>query len=277
MKVSCIIPAYNEAQRITYILEFLLSYSRIDEVVVVDDGSSDSTAKVVQDFIDQHRCSPRYKLIINSKNQGKGRAVAVGLTQAKGDVIVFCDADIFSIDASCFDKLIQNLSPQNRMVVLDTSFIRRFPLSITGMVRLWSGQRACYRSDLLQLDWTMAGNYALESWLNAQYLNQNWGALYVFAYGADSVLQFEKQPKGKGLDFYMRINKEIFGRFSVGQLLWQRLNSPIQQISFAYFVRSPVWVRIALAPLTLSIESIHGFWLCIAANLYYLNKFLRSH
>ncbi len=267
-KVTCIVPAYNEAERIDYILNFLSSYQRIDEVIVVNDGSTDNTKSVVESLIENNS---KFKFINKINNEGKGAAIKDGLTEASGDIIIISDADIFRIDNNCFDVLIDNLNNNVRMVVLDTSFIRRFPLSITGMTRLWSGQRSFYKEDLSKLDWDKAYGYALESSLNDQYISKSLKCKYVFAFGADSALQFEKKGSGfEGVAFYLKISSEIFSRYGVLRLLWQRINSPINAISFAYFVKYPKWIRIVLSPFTLSMESIYGVFICIYSNILYL-------
>lgn len=269
-KVSCIVPAHNESSRIEYILHFLSSYSRIDEVVVVNDGSSDDTAKVIEQFINEFG-QAKFKFLNKKKNEGKGAAIKDGLDLVTGEIVIMSDADIFRINNKCFDVLIDNLDNQTRMVVLDTSFIRKFVLSITGMTRLWSGQRSFFTKELRQIDWDKAKGYALESSINDQYISNNWRSKYVFAFGAESALQFEKKGGSKnGTAFYVQITKEIFGNYSVSRLVWHRINSPINAIRFAYFLYLPPLMRVLLAPLTLSAESIYGFYLSIFVNIAYL-------
>lgn len=94
-RVSIIIPAYNEAQRLPAFLDSVLSYqhenpNEIHEILVVDDGSSDTTAEIVQE---RERANQALKLIRLPQNQGKGGAVAAGVATAIGDMIVFIDAD----------------------------------------------------------------------------------------------------------------------------------------------------------------------------------------
>lgn len=101
--LSLIIPAYNEEQRIKASLEsavdFFAQKSFSYEIVVVDDGSSDSTIDVVSKFD-----SPQIKLIAQSRNKGKGAAVTRGMLEAKGEIRVFSDAD-FSTPVYEIDKV----------------------------------------------------------------------------------------------------------------------------------------------------------------------------
>lgn len=94
MKLSLVIPAYNEAKRLGPFLRSIASYyqrhrSEMHEIIVVDDGSRDRTSELAQTF------SKRLPLRVMTlkTNQGKGAAIKAGVASARGDVIVFMDAD----------------------------------------------------------------------------------------------------------------------------------------------------------------------------------------
>lgn len=86
LQVSVVMPAYNEAAVIGAILTSLKNLPEVDEIIVVDDGSSDQTVAVVAAFPDVH-------LICHPYNIGNGAAVKSGIRAATGDVIVLMDAD----------------------------------------------------------------------------------------------------------------------------------------------------------------------------------------
>jgi dolichyl-phosphate beta-glucosyltransferase len=92
--LSVIIPAYNEEKRIGNTLEkishFLSTKSFLYEILVINDGSTDTTASVVTSCASQ---LPYVQLISLDKNKGKGFAVKIGIEQAQGDFILFTDAD----------------------------------------------------------------------------------------------------------------------------------------------------------------------------------------
>jgi glycosyltransferase involved in cell wall biosynthesis len=95
--LSVIIPAYNEAARLGKSLRAIVAYLRQNapdaEVIVVDDGSADETARIArQAFADAG--SLRTSVISYKSNLGKGRAVRLGLLAARGDVTLFSDADL---------------------------------------------------------------------------------------------------------------------------------------------------------------------------------------
>mgnify|MGYP006271369401 CR=1 FL=1 len=92
--LSIIIPALNEERRLpptlTQIDVFLQNQAYTAEVIVVDNGSTDRTRDVVQDFIDDHP----YVRLIELAERGKGRAVRAGMLAAQGDYRFICDADL---------------------------------------------------------------------------------------------------------------------------------------------------------------------------------------
>lgn len=92
---SIVIPAYNEARRIPATLQSVVDCVRqcgwSAEVVVVDDGSTDATARIVRDFAEN---APEVRLIQNPGNCGKGYSVRSGLLNALGEVVMFSDADL---------------------------------------------------------------------------------------------------------------------------------------------------------------------------------------
>jgi glycosyltransferase involved in cell wall biosynthesis len=99
--LSIIIPAYNEEKRIgrslDVILEFLESAPYRAEVIVVDDGSKDATAQTVVDRAARY-CEAGHELrvLTNAPNRGKGYSVRRGVGEARGDIILFTDADLSS-------------------------------------------------------------------------------------------------------------------------------------------------------------------------------------
>jgi dolichyl-phosphate beta-glucosyltransferase len=93
MNLSIVVPAYNEEKRIRKsldkIFDFLDSKQISYEVIVVDDGSKDKTVEIINSLKNS-----KLRLLRNKKNSGKGQTVKNGMLEAKGNVVVFTDADL---------------------------------------------------------------------------------------------------------------------------------------------------------------------------------------
>ena len=92
---SIVIPAYNESARIEATMREVVNCIREQgwdcEVIVVNDGSTDTTARQVLDFA---QGAPEVRLLENPGNHGKGYSVRNGLLQARGEIVMFTDADL---------------------------------------------------------------------------------------------------------------------------------------------------------------------------------------
>jgi len=94
---SIVLPAYNESERIAATLGKIFAYAERNgwkcEVIVVNDGSQDDTAEIVRQSAAEH---PNLSLLENPGNRGKGYSVRNGMLHARGDILLFSDADLSS-------------------------------------------------------------------------------------------------------------------------------------------------------------------------------------
>lgn len=92
MKLSVIIPVYNEENHIKQVIHDVSKVNLVikKEIILVDDASNDQTRKILKD----HHKKDNLKIILLSKNMGKGNAIRRGLEEASGDVILIQDADL---------------------------------------------------------------------------------------------------------------------------------------------------------------------------------------
>ena len=94
-RLSIVVPAYDEEKRLGASLKRMLAYfdsMRYPfEILVVDDGSKDDTVRLVNTI---SACRPQVRLLSYESNRGKGYAVRHGVLQARGERILFCDADL---------------------------------------------------------------------------------------------------------------------------------------------------------------------------------------
>lgn len=89
VSVSCIIPAWNEAARLPAVLRAVVGHPAIDEVIVVDDGSTDDSVGVAR--------AHGAVVLRQGRNRGKSAAVAVGIARAQGDLVLLLDADLIGL------------------------------------------------------------------------------------------------------------------------------------------------------------------------------------
>lgn len=111
MKSSLIIPAYNEEKAIPLVIEEYLD--KVDEIIVVDDGSSDKTYDIAKAY--------NVKVYRHEKNMGKVSALRTGVANASGDVIVFTDAD-FTYPAKYLPQFVSEIE-EGADLVLGSRFL----------------------------------------------------------------------------------------------------------------------------------------------------------
>jgi glycosyltransferase involved in cell wall biosynthesis len=108
-QLSIIVPSFNEEVRLPASLDLIAAYvssqNRSTEVLVVDDGSNDRTAEVAASFADR---IPNLRVLTNGQNRGKGYSVRHGMQEARGEYVLFTDADLSAPIAEA-DKLLSAL------------------------------------------------------------------------------------------------------------------------------------------------------------------------
>ncbi len=99
VRVAAIVPAYNEEATLTEVLSVLKATPAIDEILVVSDGSTDRTVDIAR--------SMGLRTIRLRKNQGKGRAMAIGVAHADAEILLFVDGDILNLTGDLLARLIE--------------------------------------------------------------------------------------------------------------------------------------------------------------------------
>ncbi|MBI4656118.1 MAG: glycosyltransferase family 2 protein [Elusimicrobia bacterium] len=94
MKVSIIIPSYNELKTLPEILEKIFALNLEKEVIVVDDGSDDGTSGWLEGMKNKEIPAAELKIFRHQKNMGKGAAIITGIKNATGEIIMIQDADL---------------------------------------------------------------------------------------------------------------------------------------------------------------------------------------
>ncbi|MFA5644881.1 MAG: glycosyltransferase family 2 protein [Candidatus Ratteibacteria bacterium] len=115
MKLSVIIPVYNEKETISSLIQQVQAVAVDKEIIIVDDGSKDGTSEVLKKIASLH--SPKdLKVIFMEKNSGKGSAIRRGIKEVNGDIIIIQDADL-EYDPFEYPKLIEPIVEGKTSVV----------------------------------------------------------------------------------------------------------------------------------------------------------------
>ncbi|MFO7734760.1 MAG: glycosyltransferase family 2 protein [bacterium] len=122
MKLSVIIPVYNEESSVSTVIETVLAQplpGKIEkEIIVVNDGSTDLSAENVQKYTSNREV----RLISHDKNLGKGAAIRTGIKQAEGDLIIFQDADL-EYNPADYPAMMEPFLKNNADVVYGSRFL----------------------------------------------------------------------------------------------------------------------------------------------------------
>lgn len=120
LTLSVIIPCYNEVATIEPVLERVEAVGLADEIVIVDDGSTDGTRDVLRRIEAQGH--PHVRIIYHEHNQGKGAALVTGFSHASSDIFLIQDADL-EYDPREYPVLLKPLSEGIAQVVYGSRFL----------------------------------------------------------------------------------------------------------------------------------------------------------
>ena len=119
MKLSIVIPVYNEERTLATVVARVLAAPYEKELIVVDDASTDGSARVIAELAARH---PELRALRHEKNQGKGAALATGLKGFSGDVVLIQDADL-EYDPADYPALMKPIEEGYADVVYGSRFL----------------------------------------------------------------------------------------------------------------------------------------------------------
>lgn len=119
MKLSVVIPVYNEKDTVREIVNKVKAVEGIDkEIILVDDGSTDGTTQILEQMAKE---DPSLKVVIKGENRGKGHTLKVGFEHTTGDYVIVQDADL-EYEPSDYKKLLRALKEENADVIYGSRF-----------------------------------------------------------------------------------------------------------------------------------------------------------
>jgi glycosyltransferase involved in cell wall biosynthesis len=212
---TAIICAYNEKKYLSDVLNGLLNTPAIHEIIVVDDGSQDRTAEILQQY-EQFECVlPIYLL----SNHGKGYAMAEGAAAAHGDILLFVDADLVNWDASYAMQVLSPILDKQADMVIGYPQREIDPwhtADIFHIQRWLSGERALWRIDLLPiLPKLRPSRFGVETLINMHYRTQHQPIRFVELRNLVHVIKFEKTSFAEAWDEYVKEVRQILRTYAL--------------------------------------------------------------
>lgn len=181
MKLSVLIPAYNEAPTVEALIRRVAEVDVDKEIIVVNDGSTDGTGEILDKLN-----VPSLRVIHHPKNQGKGAAIRTAIAAAQGDAIIIQDADL-EYDPDDYHKLVDKMVAENAKVVYGVrslkgqkTFIRLGNQFLTWVTNVIYGSRihdmeTCYKlvdRELIQGFRITCNRFDLEAEVTAKILKR---------------------------------------------------------------------------------------------------------
>jgi len=158
-KISAIIPAYNEAERIGSVLKVAFACPHFDEVIVVDDGSRDNTEAAAKKYPVEYLRLP--------ENRGKARAMDAGVKMARNDIIFFIDADVRGLTEKIIAQVIAPVARREAAMFIATRNRKIYLLSfLLIFLPVLGGERALRRGLWERLPDFFKHRFRVEAGLN---------------------------------------------------------------------------------------------------------------
>jgi glycosyltransferase involved in cell wall biosynthesis len=214
---SVVVPVHNEQATLADLVSTILASELVDEVVCVDDCSTDSSREILRGF------GPRIALVELDQNRGKGGALAAGTWRANGAIVVFVDADLVNLSADHLRALVEPLRERAARVSLGffpgASRYSRLIARVTGP--RFTGERAYYRRDLLAHLPSIAGTrFGVEVYLNRLFAKSE--TVVVPLPGLSGLGKEDKHPAGVATREYAGEMLEVTREYLRRRPAWDR-------------------------------------------------------
>ncbi len=208
LKITAIVPAYNEEGRIARVLNTLVNSKIFSRILVIDDGSVDRTSEVARDA--------GVEVCRLEVNQGKGAALQKGLELApEADIYFFIDADLVGLNEEHLKKMLKPLFEDEELVMTIGIFKGgrlRTDLAQAVAPQI-SGQRAFKKIFLHKLPDLSKSGFGCEVIINHHLENHNFKYLEVALEGVTQVMKEEKIGYSKGLIYRLKMYLDLLNQW----------------------------------------------------------------
>lgn len=213
VSITCIVPMWNEEKRVEAVLDVLITIPFLDEILVINDGSSDDSAAVVSKYIKAKDVASKLRLIDLEVNVGKSDAVRKGMQEAKGSLIAMIDADLKGLTEDHIVKLVHPvISGEYDLTILD---LEDLYADILGgwysalATRFVGGQRAYWKDEFEQIPFKGGDRYNIEVLMNLHYVANNKHSKTVFVQGLTTTSPLEKAPMFTEIKRYTKMTLNV--------------------------------------------------------------------
>lgn len=202
MKVSLIIPVYNEEKTIGDVIYVAQNNPFVDEIVVVNDGSTDKTPLIAKKM--------GVNLINLGENKGKGYALYEGVKNSIGDIVIFLDADLIDLKTYHITELIKPIIEGEYLTTCGIFEKGRFATDLSHkLTPFLSGQRAMIRSLWENFKYDPEIRYGFEITLSDYFWRNKIKVKYVVLEGVTQLMKEEKIGTKEGRKSRIKMYKDI--------------------------------------------------------------------
>ncbi|RPI79429.1 MAG: glycosyltransferase family 2 protein [Chloroflexi bacterium] len=175
--VGVIIPAFNEAKGIATVLEVLRQVESIDEIIIVNDGSTDNTLEIVRQ---SEKLDSRIRVISHEKNLGKGYAFFTAKAATQAPYLLALDADLIGLKPCHVELLIQPVLDGQADMTLGIFHGGKWNTDLSHHMTPWLTGQRFFRSDIINhLSSEAAAGYGIETALTIASRRLGWRVLEI--------------------------------------------------------------------------------------------------